>query len=70
MGSEKTTQRKKTLYYFESDMGCGLRVASNINQAKNEVLREVGTANYKTVVRATPTHIGWVRAMGGNVPEV
>jgi len=57
-------------YYFESDMGCGIRKYRNIEQAKKEIKIEVGTYNYKDIVReATEEDISWVKTMGGYIPK-
>jgi len=58
-----------TLYYFESYQGCGIREARTLEQARKNVLAEVGYANFKTVRKAEKTDVAWVRAMGGRVPE-
>lgn len=57
------------IYYIETDMGCGLRSARNINQARAEGIRETGTVYFKFVRRATETDLNHVRCMGGYVPE-
>ncbi len=57
------------LYYFQSDMGCGIRVAANLRQAEAEIRRECGTYGAaRNIRKATKRDIAWVRGMGGNVP--
>jgi hypothetical protein len=57
------------LYYVETGRGCGIKRARSEEQAKREVLREVGTIEGVRLVReATRRDIDWVRGMGGNVP--
>ena len=59
------------LYYFEADCGCGIRTAKNLENAYSKIQREVGTMNnLSTVRKATEEDIGWVKGMGGYVPEV
>ena len=58
------------LYYAETGMGCCIREATNLKNARNIILREVGTSNGIRLVRkASQDDIGWVRGMGGYVPE-
>ncbi len=40
--------RKNRVYYFDSDMGCGLHIAPNLQQAQKEILCVVGTANFNS----------------------
>lgn len=65
----KTTEKKKTLYYFESDRGCGIRAARNLQQAEKEIIREVGEYGFERCRKATDQDIGWVKAMGGHIPS-
>jgi hypothetical protein len=60
--------RKDTLYYINTDNGCGIRAAQNIIAAKRQALREAGTYGFKTIRRATQDDIAWVSGMGGHVP--
>lgn len=56
-------------FYFECDLGCGIRDARNLESAERSITREVGTANSVRVVReATEKDISWVRSMGGMLP--
>lgn len=58
------------VFYFESGRGCGLRESKSLEQAKREILHEVGTYEGVTLVQeATDENIGLVLAMGGFVPE-
>ncbi len=58
------------LYYFECDMGCGIRVATNLRQAESRIRREVGTfGDARNIRKATKRDIDWVRGMGGHVPD-
>lgn len=57
------------LYYFQSDMGCGIRVATSLRQAESKIRREVGTyGDARNIRLATERDIAWVRGMGGYVP--
>jgi hypothetical protein len=57
------------LYYINTGLGCGLRRAANIQQARADALREVGTyAGVKECRLATPEDISHVTRMGGYVP--
>ena len=57
------------LYYFECDMGCGIRVATNLRQAESRIRREVGTyGNASNIRKATERDVAWVHGMGGHVP--
>ncbi len=62
--------KKKTYYYFECAMGCGIRPFYNINQAKKEITAEVGWANFRKVRKATKEDISHVSAMGGYIEEL
>lgn len=57
-----------SLYYLDTHMGCGIRRAKNIEEARRNGLIEVGTYNFRCVRKATPEDIANVRAMGGRVP--
>jgi hypothetical protein len=59
---------KNKLYYFESDMGCGLRAFKDENSAKEGILREVGTRNYQFCREATEEDVKNVESMGGFNP--
>ena len=55
-------------YYFESEMGCGIRIAKSLLDARRKILREVGSYNWKgseSVRLATEKDVDWVAAMGG-----
>ena len=59
------------LYYFESDLGCGLRKFANLQQARKQIVREVGIANRpEKIQKATKDQINWVEGMGGKVPKL
>ena len=54
-------------FYFESDMGCGIRTYPDLEKAQEGIRREVGTANQpKNIHEATAQDIAWVRGMGGH----
>lgn len=56
-------------FYFESDMGCGIRTYPNLEAAEIGIRREVGTANNPSNIRpATERDLEWIRAMGGYAP--
>lgn len=57
------------LYYFDSALGCGIREASSLEDAKERVIREVGAGQYRYCKEATKDEIDHVKAMGGYVPE-
>ena len=60
------------LYYFECDMGCGIREAKDISQARSNILKEAGTfnADHGLCRKAREEDIQWVKAMGGFVPKM
>ena len=58
------------LFYFESDLGCGIRTAADEYVAWDEIEREVGSDNLRRVRPATEHDISWVRGMGGYVPKL
>ena len=60
--------RKDTLYYIDTDNGCGIRAAQNIIQARCQALHETRTYGFRTIRKATHKDIDWVRGMGGYVP--
>jgi len=54
------------LYYFEADIGCGLRrLHVDRNKAITQIRREVGEENLKLLRKATKEDIDWITAMGG-----
>lgn len=58
-----------TLYYLETGRGCCIQRARSEEQAKNMILREVGSdEGVQRVREATARDIEWVRGMGGRVP--
>lgn len=57
-------------YYVETMQGCGIRSATNIQQARKSALAESGTSNFKSIRKATKSDVEWVRAMGGYIPEI
>ena len=58
------------LYYVEGQHGCGLRVAVSITQARANFRKEFGTDGCISVKRANEADVGWVKGMGGHVPEL
>ena len=66
----ETQTRKKTLYYVEQSLGCGLYAAHNLQEATAAARREIGTDNFKSCAKATPENIAWVKCMGGYVPDL
>lgn len=57
------------VYYVETRRGCRLYEAENIQSARTEVLKKVGTDLGLLVCRkATQKDIDWVYGMGGWVP--
>jgi len=61
--------RKLSLYYIETEFGCGIRTAYNINQAQESAVKANGSSFVKNVRLAAKSDIEWVRNMGGYVPE-
>ena len=60
----------ENLFYFETDIGCGIRNGADEDSVTDELLEEVGSVHDIKVVReATEKDIGWVRAMGGYIPN-
>lgn len=60
---------KNKLFYFETDIDCGLRLGNDKDEVFNEIRAEVGTVNnIQTVREATLKDINWVKSMGGHVP--
>lgn len=58
------------IFYGESDLGCGLIVAPNLEAARLQHSREVGTGNQPHGVReAKREDYDWIMSMGGWVPE-
>lgn len=70
MNTTEAPTRKKTLYYVEQSLGCGLRAAYSLQQARAEAIREIGTDNFERCMKATSEQIAWVRSMGGYVPDL
>lgn len=66
LSEEKTIMK---LYYLDTMMGCGIRSAESLEQARANGLREVGTHNFKSVREVTDQEIAAVRAMGGYIPK-
>ena len=59
------------LFYFECDMGCGIRAYKTLKAAEKEILAEVGWTNNPHRIReATEYDISHVKVMGGHVPEI
>lgn len=62
---------KQKLYYFSSDMGCGIRAGLNDEKVEAEVINEVGSAHgVKDFREATAHDLSWVKSMGGYIPKV
>jgi len=60
-----------SLYYAETGLGCCIREATSLKNARNIILREVGTYNGPKIVRkASKDDINWVNSMGGYVPKI
>ena len=58
-------KRRKTLYYIELYGGrCGVDIGP-----KSDILRKEGTGNVKLLRKATREDVGWIRSMGGRIPE-
>ena len=56
-------------YFFECDLGCGIRLAKSLRLAQHAVDIEVGETNNAHHVReATEEDVAHVKAMGGFVP--
>lgn len=65
------TKRKRKLYYFESGLGCGIRIGLSAEEVYKEELKSVGTYNGVSLVReASSIDIHNVKSMGGYVPEL
>lgn len=64
----QNSDSKETLYYVDTYMGCGLRLAKNKQDLIQQLAREVGTDNVKGIRKATDADIAWVRGMGGWMP--
>lgn len=60
---------KTVPFYIETTFGCGIRFAKSLEQAKEKLLKEVGSYGYKSVREATAKDIAWVKAMGGYTEE-
>jgi len=60
---------KKTIWYIDTCMGCGVRDygTNSVLQARKAALEEVGKANFISIRKATTEEIEWVKAMGGGV---
>jgi len=58
------------LYYVETDQGCGIRYAKNIQQARKNLLEAEGYNHARGVRKATKEDINWVRGMGGYIPDM
>jgi len=58
------------MYYAETSIGCSIIAAANINSARSQCQREIGTLQSIKLVRpALKKDIDWVRMMGGHIPE-
>lgn len=59
------------LYYIRVVSGACLQVAKDKEEAKEKMLRLVGSLNGVTIAReATEQDIKWIRAVGGFVPNL
>ena len=57
------------LYYVETDYGCGIREAKNVQHAWKMLKDEVIERHAVGVRRATEEDIESVRQMGGDIPN-
>lgn len=61
---------KEKLYYVKTGLGCGIRSGLSKEQVYKDELVSVGTYNgIEEVRKATQEDIGWVKSMGGYIPE-
>jgi hypothetical protein len=59
-----------SLYYASTGLGACIVAARSLRQAHADVLRTVGPWNgIKSIQKATPENIAWVRGMGGCIPR-
>ena len=58
-----------SLFWIDTDVGCGIRSAANIEEARENAKRECGTAFFRSVRAATREDISHVGAMGGYIPN-
>lgn len=60
-----------TVFYVETSSNwCALIESNNLNDAKKEVLSDIGYFHgVKLARKATVDDIAWVRGMGGYVPK-
>ena len=59
------------LFYFECDMGCGIRAYKTLKSAEKGIKTEVGWYNNPHKIReATKEDVEWVQGMGGRIPEI
>lgn len=69
LGAGRRSEEMMALYYVETGRGCCIQRARSEEQAKNMILREVGSdEGVQRVREATARDIEWVRGMGGRVP--
>lgn len=60
----------RVLYYVRHGLGCSLYQGRSPASAEKQAREEFGTTNGPYYARqATSEDIGWVKAMGGYVPE-
>ena len=60
----------KKLYYIETGIGCGIREGEDKDSVVENALKEAGTnAGVQIVRKATQEDIGWVKRMGGYIPN-
>lgn len=55
-------------FYVDTDMGCTIREAADIDQARKDAVREVGTMFFRSVREANDKDISHVGSMGGRLP--
>lgn len=58
------------LYYFNSDLGCGLRAAKSLEEAIRDITMEVGQMQNPRIRLATEDDILWIKSVDGFIPEI
>lgn len=59
----------KTLFYIETEFGCGIRLGEDEDEIYEKEKKSIGTEHDITLVReATERDISWVKTMGGYIP--
>ena len=59
--------KKEKLYYFESEVGCGIRSGKNEDEVEQELREEIGD-RIDIVQEATKENLDWVKNMQGYIP--